>query len=118
MSKLYKSIDDWDDNSDYASYIDEINYYYKQLKENQKENEKLEQQLKETQEKLKIAVDALKFYANKKSWCYASSGGLKLKEGMTSIKDDFDLLLSCSGYAEMWYGGKIARQALEKIGEK
>lgn len=67
--------------------------------------------------KFKIAVEALEFYGNKKNYCYASSGFLNLIEGMTAIEDDHQLMMSNCGYAEMWYGGKRAREVLKQIKE-
>ena len=74
----------------YESSVKRLNFM---LNKSNKEIERLEQQLKETQEKLKIAVDALEFYAPDK-YGFVAVG---------RISNDL---------------GKTARQALEKIGEK
>jgi hypothetical protein len=63
-----------------------------------------EEQLKES---LRIAVEALKFYADQEHWTYQ--------------KDHFDMLdvivQDEEDFNEAWIGGAIARKALEKIME-
>jgi predicted nuclease with TOPRIM domain len=84
-----------------------VKHHQKSVEEKFKENRKLKQRLKE-------AEKVIDFYADKKKWCYMEAGGSSSEEGMTGIIDDFNHLLTDSGFAEMYFGGKRAREYKEK----
>ncbi len=90
------------------------NKYKKEMLIEAKENVKLKLRIKELEEREKILMEALEFYADEKNWFTVDFNNQRTLNKAIN-EDDLD---DRDSYFKRVFGGKKARETLKQLGEK